>query len=465
MFVTVLCGLLALSGAEAAKGSSKSRNSSSKASCKLSAFSSSKSESAIVAADAAASASAHICGDDLQDDHAHAVAAATAVAEATTRAAATAVANVAADCYASGQASFKINGRSAANAEAYAFAEAYAVAIADASVCGKCSAAADFVAESWEEIFLRAVAEAEVDLEESANGGTVTARKHDFVTHVADVTITAYAAVLVSAQASVAEGCDVGILADVATGDVDDPNVVSCEINASGVDDNIEQDAIAHAVGEAAAYACDGLAVSHTHVAAKAIATAVAKAIATAGISCYVEGKGIACAYAEADIETVAAAHASAFATGYAEAINECGKCSSSVELMTDAFSDVVVNAATSAYNNVCLDKDYFHDIKVNTDVEAAHIVAIADAIASAVVDDDECNIEVGGGGASATVCEGTCAAKRRQCGGRGMAHTVGCCDVGWSCYQRSQYSDYYSCQRDDHRFVQLGFWTLHECD
>ena len=173
---------------------------------------------------AAVDASAHICGDDVNKDNALAIAVSTGVAESTARAAATAVANVAAECYASappppqphvhewqhmhvthrhriqntgagGQASFKINGRSAASAEAYAYAEAFASAVTEASVCGKCSAAAEFVAESWEEIFLRAVAESEIYLSESANGGTITRHKHDFVENVHDVTVTAFAAV------------------------------------------------------------------------------------------------------------------------------------------------------------------------------------------------------------------------------------------------------------------------------
>lgn len=88
-----------------------------------------------------------------------------------------------------------VNGKSAANAEASAYAEAYASGVAEASVCGKCSAAANFVAESWESIFLKAVASAEVYLSGEANGGTAEARKRDFVENVQDVTVIAYAEV------------------------------------------------------------------------------------------------------------------------------------------------------------------------------------------------------------------------------------------------------------------------------
>lgn len=96
---------------------------------------------------------------------------------------------------AEGQATFVVNGKSAANAEATAYAEAYASGVAEASVCGKCSAAANFVAESWESIFLKAVASAEVILSGEANGGTVEQRKRDFVENVEDVTVIAYAEV------------------------------------------------------------------------------------------------------------------------------------------------------------------------------------------------------------------------------------------------------------------------------
>lgn len=65
-----------------------------------------------------------------------------------------------------------------------------------ASVCGKCSAAAEFLAKSWSEIFLQAVAEAEVQLEGAANGKSIKAASNSFVEAVADATVTAYAQVL-----------------------------------------------------------------------------------------------------------------------------------------------------------------------------------------------------------------------------------------------------------------------------
>lgn len=87
----------------------------------------------------------------------------------------------------------------------------------------------------------------------------------------------------------------------------------------------------------------------------QAVATAVATAIATAGIDCFVEGKGYACAYSQADIQTIASAHAKSFAAGYAGAISECDKCSSELEAITDSMASVVVEAASDAYNAACL--------------------------------------------------------------------------------------------------------------
>lgn len=74
--------------------------------------------------------------------------------------------------------------------------------------------------------------------------------------------------VLATAKASADAGCDVTILGEVAAGDEDDLNVVSCEITAVGTDNNIMKDAVAEAVAEAAAYACDGKADAQIELAA-----------------------------------------------------------------------------------------------------------------------------------------------------------------------------------------------------
>lgn len=78
-----------------------------------------------------------------------------------------------------------------------------------ASVCGKCSAAAEFLAESWSEIFLEAVAEAEVHLEGAADGDSIQAVSNAFVEAVADATVTAYAQVSHPRQDAAAHCCRV----------------------------------------------------------------------------------------------------------------------------------------------------------------------------------------------------------------------------------------------------------------
>lgn len=63
---------------------------------------------------------------------------------------------------AGGQASVKINGRSAVMASAFSIAQAYVEAVVDADACDKCEATAKLVAEQNEELWLEAVAVAEV---------------------------------------------------------------------------------------------------------------------------------------------------------------------------------------------------------------------------------------------------------------------------------------------------------------
>lgn len=96
---------------------------------------------------------------------------------------------------ADGNGSFRVNGLTIAQSEARAYAEAFATGTVDASVCNRCSAAAQFVARSWSDIFFDAVVEAETALEGAANGGSVTAASNTFVKAVAEATVIAYAAV------------------------------------------------------------------------------------------------------------------------------------------------------------------------------------------------------------------------------------------------------------------------------
>ena len=96
---------------------------------------------------------------------------------------------------ADGNGSFRINGLTRAQIEATAYAEAYAEGTVRASVCNRCSAAAEFVAESWSRIFFDAVAEAEINLQGAANGGSIRGATSNFVEAVAEATVVAYASV------------------------------------------------------------------------------------------------------------------------------------------------------------------------------------------------------------------------------------------------------------------------------
>lgn len=99
----------------------------------------------------------------------------------------------------------------------------------------------------------------------------------------------------------------------------------------------------------------------------------------------------------------------------------------------------------------------------VEEDFEGSTISAIAQAIVSAIVDDSECTVDVDAQ-AETRVCQGDCIRGRgRQCGGFGMDKVHGCCDVGYSCYQRSSWSRTYTCQKDTSTFAR--FWTVVECD
>jgi len=90
---------------------------------------------------------------------------------------------------------FQVNGRSIAQAEAFALAQSFAEGLITANVCGFCDIAADFVADSFEEIIIQATAEAEAVLEGQANGGTVNATAEVLTETIVSASTTAYAQV------------------------------------------------------------------------------------------------------------------------------------------------------------------------------------------------------------------------------------------------------------------------------
>lgn len=77
--------------------------------------------------------------------------------------------------FAGGTSQFTVDGRSVASAQAQAYAEAFASAAASAEVCAaaNCSAAASFVGSAFADVFVEAVAVAEVALDSSSPLRTV----------------------------------------------------------------------------------------------------------------------------------------------------------------------------------------------------------------------------------------------------------------------------------------------------
>lgn len=403
------------------------------------------SESVDLAADAAVDATAIICGDRSSgSDEIE------AVAEASARAAARAVASVAASCYANGNGSFRINGLTIAQSEARAYARAYAEGTASAAACNKCSAAAEFIAESWSEIFFDAVVEAETNLQGAANGGSVTAASNTFVEAVAEATVVAYAAVLATASASVDDGCNVELLSLLATGDASDPNEVFCDINVSGIGNTIAQNVVVSAVFEAEAEACEDKASSGGRSAARALARAMAEAISTVVADCAVIGDGFACALGEADIRAMASATADAFARGFVSAVSTCDrpKCTITIEAIVENTESVLAKAASEAYGAACAGSgDSFSINEIQRDIVDATIDALAEAIVEAVVDGDDCSISINVDAdvIPSSTCDGKCARNFKKCGGRNFPEVLHCCNDSFKCVKKN--NNYMQCR------------------
>lgn len=118
-----------------------------------------------------------------------------ATAEAVATAAARAIAQVTAACYSTGLSTFTVNGMSLATAEASAWASAFATATAESSACGKCEAAATFIADTFSDILLKAVASAEVNLEKLDPGADAIQVANSLVEDIQEATIVAFAVV------------------------------------------------------------------------------------------------------------------------------------------------------------------------------------------------------------------------------------------------------------------------------
>lgn len=118
-----------------------------------------------------------------------------AVAEAVATAAAIAIAEVSAACFSSGLSTFTVNGRSIAMATATAWAEAFATATATSAACSKCETVATFIGETFSDILLEAVADAEVNLEKLHPGADAIQVANSLVADIQEATIVAFATV------------------------------------------------------------------------------------------------------------------------------------------------------------------------------------------------------------------------------------------------------------------------------
>ena len=94
-----------------------------------------------------------------------------------------------------GKASFTLNGRSLAQAEAKAVATSFAEGLIEASACDFCDVAADFIADSFEEIIVQATALAEADLVGFTDGARVEASADVLAERIVSASATAFAKV------------------------------------------------------------------------------------------------------------------------------------------------------------------------------------------------------------------------------------------------------------------------------
>lgn len=100
---------------------------------------------------------------------------------------------------AGGKTSVMINGRSVAMASAFSIAQAYVNAVVDADACDKCEATAKLVAEQNEELWLEAVAIAEVRVNSMTYAGmSRNIWIEEFVETVKDGVASAFAEVRVT---------------------------------------------------------------------------------------------------------------------------------------------------------------------------------------------------------------------------------------------------------------------------
>lgn len=342
--------------------------------CRITGRGFANSRSAEVGVAVAAQASAYICDPDATSSEANAISTATAIATAT----ATAIASVFGECTAQGNGSFRFNGRSLAQAEAFAIATSFAEALVTANSCGFCNIAADFIADSFENIFISAAAEAEAALSGDAAGGSIEASVDILSETIISASATAYAQVIVAAAVDVDGGCEGSIIGVV--GGMSD----TCSVDVSADDDTLVENADTELIIDLVAEACDAdeEVIIEVDVAVTATATAMARAIAKITASCEIQGDTTACVLGEADIETAAQAVASSFAESILQARSTCEppRCEVSAQLLTQVTVPILAEATASAVFAQCASSgDTFSTTVLDEEIETI----IAEALAS----------------------------------------------------------------------------------
>lgn len=381
------------SGAHASGGRSLAKTVNvSKVSCSAIATGYSKVSNDQAIAHVTADAAAYICNGET-DKSAHSIAEATASAYAEALAFASVQCSIEGDAEAHGTASAK------AEAAAHVWIKAYAEAFASAGDCDKCEAWAESYGYVEKEVFLKAVASAEAKLDVVSSGGQQAfIAVFDYQEAVKEVVVTAFAeAIAGAAKWKDENSCSAwvntgGCLYHPDHPDTVAPNCFECTAYAVSASDIEEIDAVADAAAQAAAWTC-GETVSYSELllTAQALAKATAYACSISFASCEVDG-GWSCSYAGTSIEETARAVATAYAGIWAGAYSCDDSCQAGVDQVATAVGDVLVEVATTAYAEACVDGQESWTVDdFSVRIEEANMCALASAHAYAMATPDFC--------------------------------------------------------------------------
>eukprot|EP00892_Ulva_mutabilis_P002904 jgi/Ulvmu1/12614/UM093_0006.1 len=402
-FVPALCAAAALCCAHAPFAEAQStvrQTARSSSKCNIVAAQDASSQSVEVVASVTAMTTAFVCEQNHTQADADILVQSRDIAVSAASAFARAVASVSVDCYLSGSASVQINGRSIAMSSAFSIAQAYVTAVATAEVCEGCESTAQVVASQTEELWLEAVAIAEVRVQTMTTiGMSRNIWIEEFVETVIDGVASAFAEVLANSYASKEDGCQAFIEAsggaDANVLDDRAPSAFECVLNVSAADYTFAEDAVAEAVLSSTIYACEDPSDLRSNETARELASAVASVVAAVALQCsvntseHVSGTGVVCAYGSSQSIAVAEASAIAWAEGYVKALADCPTtlCVASAGSIADDIARIVVQAFAAVSANECAGANETFDVDiVRRATEVAAIEAIATVIISARV-------------------------------------------------------------------------------